>query len=150
MITEEKEPPKFESPYPRDANSERIHAWIASEDVLYLRLLRPQLGTFTYVVGHLWKKLCAELRSRDIKDYTQCEEFETFVTNVKILPINEYESLVRDATSYRNLPGRPSPGVDSDSNGKHAGKRTKGVRRVSSAESKECTDVPSDDKKGNE
>ena len=76
----------FKNPYAHLSTSETAQAVIRypKGDSQFLKLIRPQTGTITGVLGLLLQKLCHELRTREITDVSKCAEFEHFIANCVI------------------------------------------------------------------
>lgn len=86
--------PKFSQPYTDiisnwsdDEQVSRLNNNIPKEEYRLVKHLRPEQGTMSFTINHLWKKLCDELRKRQITDYSRVRDFEDFVTrSVLVLP----------------------------------------------------------------
>jgi len=141
----------FSNPYPKETH-ERVQLFLGHDDVMFIRLIRPQVGTFAAVGGYLWQKLCTALRDRGVKDFTQSDEFEQFTKNAVLVSRDEYDSLRNDSTQWQQYqtqrrsdgrgldpsqPGGPSHGVNPNPNEKHERKRVKGVRGVHTTKQEE-------------
>lgn len=97
-------PPKvkkpFTNPYEKfDACSEsQMLCFVDPADKDLLRTIRTGAqGTFTITMGLLVQQLCNELRNRQITDAANREQFESFLTNMRIVDADEYEGLLNDA-----------------------------------------------------
>lgn len=97
-------PPKvkkpFTNPYEKfDACSEsQMLCFVDPADKDLLRTIRTGAqGTFTITMGLLVQQLCNELRHRQITDAANREQFESFLTNMRIVDADEYEGLLNDA-----------------------------------------------------
>lgn len=78
--------PLYTDPYascpPSEAN--RIVCDISEADFYLLKTIRPSRGTIQTTVNLLVKKLCDELRKRNITTYHERNFFEDFVANCRL------------------------------------------------------------------
>lgn len=104
--------PKFLNPYEAfdDDASCQIQTYVSPEDKDLLRSARCGApGTFSTTAALLIRQLCIELRQRDITDNSKRSEYESFLTAMRIVPADEYESYVvaaaqsaqRDVANHR-------------------------------------------------
>lgn len=100
-------PPKvkkpFTNPYEKfDACSEsQMLCFVDPADKDLLRTIRTGAqGTFTITMGLLVQQLCNELRQRQITDAANREQYESFLTNMRIVDADEYEGLLNDAIQH--------------------------------------------------
>lgn len=118
MDKEQEKPPvepkrrAFVNPYEHlDGCSEnQILCFIDKTDKDLLRMIRTGAqGTFSTTTALLLKQLCHELRLKQITEPSQREQFESFVTNMRIVDADEYDRLC-NSTAGRpiGLPAGPN------------------------------------------
>lgn len=76
---------KLNNPYSKYHQTKAVSADVGHSDYYLIKAIRPEQGTIAAVVATIWKKLCYELRKRNIGDFTDKERFEDFVTNCHIV-----------------------------------------------------------------
>lgn len=99
----------FQNPYLEQIASgkvTRLTTDISTIDYTLVKCTRVGLGTITITINILWKKLCDELRQRGITDATHTEEYEQFITNLKLVPGNEYANFTRQSQLGDGSTGR--------------------------------------------
>ncbi len=72
----------------------RMQTSIDGADYRYPQALRLSKGTINTTVNILFKKLVTECRRRGMVDFTNCDEFETFVANCAIVAEDEVDLIV--------------------------------------------------------
>lgn len=83
----------FENPYKKpfesfagpDKNLSRAPASIDVTDYLFIRSIRPSIGTINTTQCLLWSKLVEALKSHGITDISKQRDFESFVANLQFL-----------------------------------------------------------------
>lgn len=90
---------KFANPYlADDIPVQQVVADVSVADYNLVKGIRFRAGTLTGVICILWKKLCDECRARGITDMNSVEEFEKLVVTSKLIPKDEYDKLVAEAS----------------------------------------------------
>ena len=130
---------RFLNPYeslPQD-QQKRVQVDVSGSDYYLIKLLRPNSGTISGVVGHLWQQLCYELRERGITDNTRCVDFEQFVANCRIISGDDYNHYCRSEQLHGSSPSGDLPQTDA----RNERQRAKRVRNVRKAKPSKCADV---------
>lgn len=105
---------EFKNPYLDDIRAgkvTRLTTDVSDSDYTLIKCVRVGSGTISTTINLLWKKLCNELRTRGLTDFTSAEQFEQYVLNLRLVPGDEYEQLCID--NIRNIgdsTARRSPG----------------------------------------
>ena len=104
-------PGSFINPYPDDGK--HLMARIAGDcydpDYRLVQRIRTVRGTSQTTINILWKKLCNELRTRGITDYTREVDFVDFVTRCQLILPEERGTTTGAAvpeTNVRDVLGR--------------------------------------------
>jgi len=140
----------FRNPYEGDQDVGRVTTDIARADYMLVKLIRPTSGTISGTLGLLWNKLCDELRKRNITDNSQCNEFEHFLANSRLVPNDEYETLTSESAQWRQqqiasgaVSGRPNRGPSRKAARPNVRQRTEGLGDTHSAEQNQSPDLQS-------
>ena len=143
---------RFLNPYeslPQE-QQKRVQVDVSGSDYYLIKLLRPNSGTISGVVGHLWQQLCYELRERGITDNTRCDDFERFVANCRIISGDDYERYSRSERLYGSTPSGPLPEADAR-NVRAGAKRVRNLRKAKPSKradvqsERQCSDNETED-----
>jgi len=134
------------NPYFKDADlSAKLVCPITPSDYNFVKCIRPSHGTFTSVVGTLWKKLVNELYARNITEISKVNEFEQFVAGCHLISHDEYVRYIPAGLPRGNggLPHRPVDGTVSETTASDDRGREEKSRADAASAPAERTDVQS-------
>lgn len=118
--TEEQSSTKLTNPYPWNPDTvERLNLVVSKEDFAFIRSSMPgRNGTQQAVLGTMYKKLCNELRKRNITSYSDADRFIECLNQLNFDP---------PCKCGGATPG-PAPGTSKKANGRHERGGTPRVR----------------------